>query len=201
MSGRSSCRDTPVMRSMSMTRAAGTWRVPFSQRFHIASVTPASVATSEGDRPVALRHCLMGVVMPMNFHIGNHKSSRRISDPGIRHFRGGNYNAHMSVTRIGRKHPSQLFLREWIKKRDLLQKQVAERMEIEPGTVSKLITGQMAMTMEYLAGFADALDLSVSDLFRHPDTPTQAELLSMGTPDELRAAMRLVQMAKTGTGG
>lgn len=121
------------------------------------------------------------------------------SDPGLRDFRAGNYNAGMSFARIGSRHPARLYLKEWIAYRDLEQRHVAERMDIEPGTVSKLINGRMRMTIEYLAGFADALDISVSDLFRHPDAPTRDELLAMGTPAELRAAMHLVQMAKTGT--
>lgn len=107
----------------------------------------------------------------------------------------------MSITRIGSRHPSQLFLREWLAKRGLEQRQVAERMNIEPGTVSKLLNGRMRLTLEYLAGFADALDLSIEDLFRHPDMPSRDELLAMGSPAELRAAMQLVRMAKTGTDG
>lgn len=124
---------------------------------------------------------------------------RSDSNPGLRGFHGGNYNALMSIARIGTRHPSRLFLKEWIAYRGLEQRHVAERMDIEPGTVSKLINGRMRLTIEYLAGFADALDCSVSDLFRHPETPTRDELLAMGTPEELRAAMQLVQMAKTGT--
>lgn len=107
----------------------------------------------------------------------------------------------MSIARIGNRHPSQLFIREWIEYRTHDQKKVAERMGIEPGTVSKLLNNKMKMTIEYLSGFADALDVSVADLFRDPRAPTQNELLSMGSPDELRAAMRLVQLAKTGTDG
>lgn len=107
----------------------------------------------------------------------------------------------MPITRIGTRHPSQLFLREWIDERRLEQRQVAERMGIEPGTVSKLINGRMKLTIEYLSGFDDALDIAVSDLFRHPRTPTQNELLAMGTPEQLRAAMQLIQTMKNGTDG
>lgn len=107
----------------------------------------------------------------------------------------------MTIARIGTRHPSRLFLKEWISYRDLEQRHVAERMDIEPGTVSKLVNGKMRLTIEYLAGFADALDCSVSDLFRHPETPTRDELLAMGTPDELRAAMQLVKVAKSASGG
>lgn len=139
--------------------------------------------------------------MSYDFHIGNRKSIVPISNPGLRCFHGGNYNTPMAIARIGNRHPSQLFLREWIDERGLEQKQLAERMEIEPGTVSKLLNGRMKMTIEYLSGFSDALDLSVSDLFRHPKTPTQSELLAMGTPEQLRAAIQLIQTMRTGTDG
>lgn len=108
-----------------------------------------------------------------------------------------------NIIRIGTKHPTRLYIREWMEHQTptLTQKRMAERMNLEPGTVSKLLNGQMEMTTSYLAGFADALDLSVPDLFRDPSAPTRDELLAAGTPDELRQAIRLVQMAKTGTEG
>jgi transcriptional regulator with XRE-family HTH domain len=133
-----------------------------------------------------------------NFHIGNRKSSVSISDPGMPTQRGAAYTGGM-VQRIGSKHPSRLFIREWIKKRGLDQKRVAERMECEPGTLSKLLNDKMEMTTAWLAGIADALDVSVPDLFRDPDMPTRDELLSMGTAEEFRQAIRLVQLAKTGS--
>lgn len=107
------------------------------------------------------------------------------------------------IERIGKKHPTRLFIREWI---DTIHpgldgKRLAARMGISPSTFSKLLKGEMKMTTEYLAGFADLLDKSVPELFLDPKTPTQEELQSAGTPEELRAAIRLVQMAKTGTNG
>lgn len=105
------------------------------------------------------------------------------------------------MDRIGRKHPTRLYIREWMARETptLTQKRLAERMECEPGTVSKLLSGQMEMTTSWLANFADALDLSVPDLFRDPTAPSPSELLKMATPEELRQAIRLVQLAKTGT--
>jgi len=108
------------------------------------------------------------------------------------------------LDRIGSKHPTKLYIREWMAQETptLTQKRLAERMNCEPGTVSKLLSGQMEMTTSWLANFADALDVSVPDLFRDPRAPTQAELLAAGTPEELRQAIKLVQMAKgTGTDG
>lgn len=107
------------------------------------------------------------------------------------------------MDRIGKRHPTRLYIREWMAHETptLTQKRLAERMGCEPGTVSKLLSGQMEMTTSWLANFADALDLSVPDLFRDPKTPSQAELLAMASPEELRQAIRLVQLAKTGTNG
>lgn len=108
------------------------------------------------------------------------------------------------MDRIGKKHPVRLYIREWMLSETptLTQERLAERMACAPGTVSKLLSGQMEMTTGWLANFADALDLSVPDLFRDPAAPTPAELLAAGTPDELRQAIRLVQSIKgTGTNG
>ncbi len=105
------------------------------------------------------------------------------------------------IDRIGSKHPTRLFIREWIKDAGLDQKRIAERMECEPGTVSKLLNGGMEMTTFWLASFADALDISVPQLFLDPKTPTRDELLAAGTAEELRQAIQLVRMARTGTDG
>jgi transcriptional regulator with XRE-family HTH domain len=146
------------------------------------------------------RHALIGVLMLYNFHIGNRKSRAVISDAGMPSGAGGAYTPRMA-DRIGSKHPSRLFIREWIKKRGLDQKRVAERMDCEPGTLSKLLNGKMEMTTAWLAGIADALDVSVPDLFRDPDMPTRDELLSLGpvTTEEFKQALQLVRIAKTGT--
>ena len=105
------------------------------------------------------------------------------------------YDAGMTGT-IGSKHPSRLYIREWIADRDLEQKRVAERMGCEPGTVSRLLSGGMEMTTRWLASFADALDVSVTDLFRDPAAPTRDELQAAGTAEELRQAIQLVRIAK-----
>lgn len=105
------------------------------------------------------------------------------------------------LDRIGKKHPTRLYIREWMAAETptLDQKRLAERMGCEPGTVSKLLSGEMKMTTEWLANFADALDKSVPELFQDPNAPTRDELLSAGTADELRQAIRLLRLAKTGS--
>jgi transcriptional regulator with XRE-family HTH domain len=102
------------------------------------------------------------------------------------------------IERIGKKHPAKLFIREWMARETptLTQKRLAERMDCEPGTVSKLLNGQMEMTTGWLANFADALDLSVPDLFRNPDAPTRDELLRGYSNEELTSAIQLIQLTR-----
>lgn len=103
------------------------------------------------------------------------------------------------VARIGRKHPTRLYIREWMARENptLTQKRLAERMDCEPGTVSKLLNGQMEMTTSWLANFADALDKSVPDLFRDPSRPTRDELLAGYTNEELTTALQLIDHTRT----
>ena len=115
---------------MSSTRSAGTCRWPFSQRLHMAGVTPSSDATASVAHFSLARQFLSALVMPHSFHIGNRVSSAKVSNPGIRPFPNGNYNVSM-IDRIGSKRPSRLYIREWIKKRSLDQKRIAERMNCE----------------------------------------------------------------------
>lgn len=105
------------------------------------------------------------------------------------------------IDRIGSKHPSRLYIREWMKEITIDQRRLAERMECKEGTVSKLLTGDMKMTVEWLARFADALDMPVPRLFVDPKAPTRDELLAAGTAEELRRAIQIVRIAKTGTDG
>lgn len=66
------------------------------------------------------------------------------------------------------------YIRSWRKSRGLTQKQLAERMEREPGeqlmsyvTVSNIERGDQSPTLEQLSAFAEALEVSVSDLIEN----------------------------------
>lgn len=105
------------------------------------------------------------------------------------------------MDRIGSKRPIRWFLREWRKHRRLTLQQVADRLDTSPSVLSDLEHGKSRMNDDWMAGFAWAYQVEPSDLLRDPLMPSRDELLAMGSPDELRAAMRLVRMAKTGTDG
>lgn len=103
------------------------------------------------------------------------------------------------ITRIGPRRPYRLYLAEWIEAKGLTQDQIADRMDCSPGTVSKLVTGKMKQTPEWLAAIAYALgpDVEVQDLFRHPASPSQDDLLR-GVPEHERD--RIIRVIRTLTG-
>lgn len=102
--------------------------------------------------------------------------------------------------RIGRRRPYRLFIAEWIESKHLTQDQVAERIGCSAGTISKLISGQMKQTPQWLAAIAYALgdEVEVPDLFRHPDRPTQEDLLRNVPESEQARIVRAIK-ALTGT--
>ena len=109
------------------------------------------------------------------------------------------YGAGMD--RIGPRKPIRWFLKEWRKHRRLTLQQVAARLETSPSVLSDLENGKSRMNDDWIAGFAWAYQVEPSDLLRDPAMPTRDELLSMGTPDQLRAAMSLIKTMKPGTDG
>lgn len=58
------------------------------------------------------------------------------------------------------------------------QVDIANRLEQKSsGTISKKLVAPEKMSVEWLAKFAWALDIEVEDLYRHPDRPSQEDLL------------------------
>lgn len=106
------------------------------------------------------------------------------------------------IDRIGKQRPYRLYLREWMEFKHKEARQIADLLDRSEGTISKLLSGKMKVTTEYLAEFAYALGVEVDDLFRDPQRPTQDELLRNASKDELRQALQLIRSVKgTGTEG
>lgn len=102
------------------------------------------------------------------------------------------------IERIGPKKPLRHFIREWMTYRDINQTQVADRMECGTGTVSKLLSGKMEMTLAWLEGFAYALNVEPLDLFRDPNAPTQLDLLRDESPERQAEIIRVIKALKAG---
>jgi transcriptional regulator with XRE-family HTH domain len=107
------------------------------------------------------------------------------------------------IDRIGNRHPPRLFIREWMTELGFTNRKLAERMERSEGTVSKLLAAAdpvnsrgkrttQKITIEYLAEFADALNIEVPQLFRDPKAPTRDELLKGYSDEELTSAIQLI---------
>lgn len=107
------------------------------------------------------------------------------------------------IDRIGNRQPPRLFIREWMEHLGFSNRKLAERMDRAEGTVSKLLGAAdpvnsrgkrttQKITVEYLAEFADAMNLEVPQLFRDPHTPTRDELLKGYSDEELTSAVQLI---------
>jgi transcriptional regulator with XRE-family HTH domain len=100
------------------------------------------------------------------------------------------------IERIGPRKPPRLYIREWMRTKKLTQTEMANRLDCSNGTVSKLVTGHMEMTVNWLQGFADAMQIDPVDLFRDPNTPTQFDLLRGETPTKQAEIVRVIKALK-----
>lgn len=112
-------------------------------------------------------------------------------------------NRNMPVTRIhdkGRR-PAHVYLREWLEYRGLTAEQLALRLDISKGTVSKLENGKQRYNQDILERIAYALNCEVPELYRLPQAPTANELLAKMPPEIRQTAMSvLIDLAKARTG-
>lgn len=96
-------------------------------------------------------------------------------------------------TRIGPKRPFRLYIAEWREHRGLTQEQLANRLGTSDVTVSRWETGKRQPNLNAQAGIAEALDIDVFDLRRHPAQPS-ADALLRGQPAEVQEqAIRLIK--------
>lgn len=104
--------------------------------------------------------------------------------------------------RIGPKKPFRHYIREHMEAKGLTQAQLAGRMEIEQGTLSKLLSGKMRLNDERMAEFAYALNLEdISDLFRDPKRPRPEDLLAGLTDEQVAQVVQIVRVIKGGKTG
>lgn len=110
------------------------------------------------------------------------------------------------IERIGKARPPRLYIREWMRDKGLDNKRLAERMGRAEGTVSKLLSAAdqnpekrttQKITVEYLAEFADALNVQVAQLFHDPARPTRDELLRGYTNEQLTTAIQLIEHSRS----
>lgn len=95
--------------------------------------------------------------------------------------------------RIGPRRPLRLYLAEWREHRGLTQEALANRIGATDVTVSRWETGKRQPDLNAQAAIAEALDIDVMDLRRHPDQPSADALLRDQSPEVRDQAIKLIQ--------
>lgn len=96
------------------------------------------------------------------------------------------------------------FIRQWRKYRDLTQVQLAERIGMDQGHLSKIERLERPYTQEFLEAAAEALRCEPGDLLMRDPTKHDAawSLLEALSPPERKRAVALIEALKaTGTDG
>ena len=88
-------------------------------------------------------------------------------------------------TRIGPRKPFRHFIAEWRENRGLSQEALANRLGTSDVTISRWETKKRQPDLNALAAIAEALDIDINDLRRHPDQPS-ADALLRDQPQEIR---------------
>lgn len=103
------------------------------------------------------------------------------------------------MERIGPKKPFRHYIREWMEERNIDQRRLAERLDCKEGTVSKLLTGKMQLTANWLAGIAFALNIEVADIYQDPKRPSFDQLLQRLPEEKRKQAIDFITFLATGT--
>lgn len=88
------------------------------------------------------------------------------------------------------------FIKEWRKYRGLTQIQLAERIEVNQGNLSKIENGTRKYDQEFLERAADALRCEVADLLVRDPTGPDA-IWSIWEQLDTSARKQVVEIAKT----
>lgn len=97
------------------------------------------------------------------------------------------------VTRIGSSRPYRHYLKEWRLAKGLTQQDLADRLDIAKGQISRWENNQRALTMDVQVALADALDIDPGLIFHDPAQPSADELLRNATPEQRRQAFTVIE--------
>lgn len=129
--------------------------------------------TTDTDKRPSLVQTISVGSSPMfnDFHIGNITYlviavNIRLTKIDIQSNTDNVYDTRMTTT----EHTAlpKLFIREWAKHKGFDQKILAEKMDTTEATVSRLLSGQRKMTLEWLSAFSEVLGCMPADMFASP---------------------------------
>lgn len=90
----------------------------------------------------------------------------------------------------------RLFFKDWRKFRGLSQERLAERLDYDRSTVSRIERGTVSYTPQFLDGLSVALNCDVADLFTRPPDGNEAEihdLLRVLNDEKKKQAVRVLK--------
>jgi transcriptional regulator with XRE-family HTH domain len=87
--------------------------------------------------------------------------------------------------RIGPKRPLRHYVAEWRLHLGLTQQQLADRLGVTKGTISRWETDVRSIDLQVLAAIAEAFGQPPLNLYRPPDSPSPEELLA-SAPEPVR---------------
>jgi transcriptional regulator with XRE-family HTH domain len=87
----------------------------------------------------------------------------------------------------------KLYIRRWMEKRGLSQERLAERLDCKQATVSRLLSGKMQMTLEWMVAIALALNIEVRALYEDPDAEDAAAIFSKLPEDKRQQAIEFLK--------
>lgn len=102
--------------------------------------------------------------------------------------------------RIGPRRPHRIFLAEWREFRGLTQERLGQRLGVSGVTVHRWEKALALPNTNVLAALAEALDISPTDLYRHPAQPSADALLRDQPPDVITRAFDFIDYLTRRTG-
>jgi DNA-binding XRE family transcriptional regulator len=130
--------------------------------------------------------------MPNGYHIGNSVASHKLPRRATLKI-GETAKMMQMVTRIEPKDGVEQFIQEWRELRGYSQEELANMIGTTKASISRWETDERDPTMKVLGALADALEIEIADLFRHPTSPSCDSLLRKLPKDKQLGAIEFVK--------
>jgi len=105
------------------------------------------------------------------------------------------HHRNMSTNRnhAPERHPSRLYLHEWLRKKQLTAEGLAERLNTSKSVISKLANGRQQYTQEWLERISFALNCEPTALLRDPDCESADEILNRLPKEARERALKVLK--------
>ena len=91
------------------------------------------------------------------------------------------------------RHPSKLYLQEWLRKNDTTAEGLADRLNTSKSVISKLANGKQQYTQEWLERIAYVFNCAPTALLRDPNIESADEIISKLSPSAKERALKVLK--------